>query len=213
MRYIYLHGFLSGPSSKKGVFLFRKFQKAGIDLLRPDLNGDDFEHLTISSQLKIIDDLICSGEGDITMIGSSLGGFLATLSAERRPQVKKLVLMAPAFDFIKRYFDRLTTEQIADWEKTGFIRLYQYHYREHRKLGYDIVDDAKKYDAISFKRQFPVLIFHGIKDASVPYQVSIDFLTAHSSVHLVLLNSDHGLLDQIDNIWKYTSLFLEMRSA
>ena len=213
MRYIYLHGFLSGPSSKKGVFLFRKFQKAGIDLLRPDLNGDDFEHLTISSQLKIIDDLICSGEGDITMIGSSLGGFLAALSAERRPQVKKLVLMAPAFDFIKRYFDRLTTEQIADWEKTGFIRLYQYHYREHRKLGYDIVDDAKKYDAISFKRQFPVLIFHGIKDASVPYQVSIDFLTAHSSVHLVLLNSDHGLLDQIDNIWKYTSLFLEMRSA
>ena len=213
MRYIYLHGFLSGPSSKKGVFLFRKFQKAGIDLLRPDLNGDDFEHLTISSQLKIIDELICSGEGDITMIGSSLGGFLATLSAERRPQVKKLVLMAPAFDFIKRYFDRLTTEQIADWEKTGFIRLYQYHYREHRKLGYDIVDDAKKYDAISFKRQFPVLIFHGIKDASVPYQVSIDFLTAHSSVHLVLLNSDHGLLDQIDNIWKYTSLFLEMRSA
>jgi pimeloyl-ACP methyl ester carboxylesterase len=213
LRYIYLHGFLSGPSSKKGVFLFRKFQKAGIDLLRPDLNGDDFEHLTISSQLKIIDDLICSGEGDITMIGSSLGGFLATLSAERRPQVKKLVLMAPAFDFIKRYFDRLTTEQIADWEKTGFIRLYQYHYREHRKLGYDIVDDAKKYDAISFKRQFPVLIFHGIKDASVPYQVSIDFLTAHSSVHLVLLNSDHGLLDQIDNIWKYTSLFLEMRSA
>jgi pimeloyl-ACP methyl ester carboxylesterase len=213
LRYIYLHGFLSGPSSKKGVFLFLKFQKAGIDLLRPDLNGDDFEHLTISSQLKIIDDLICSGEGDITMIGSSLGGFLATLSAERRPQVKKLVLMAPAFDFIKRYFDRLTTEQIADWEKTGFIRLYQYHYREHRKLGYDIVDDAKKYDAISFKRQFPVLIFHGIKDASVPYQVSIDFLTAHSSVHLVLLNSDHGLLDQIDNIWKYTSLFLEMRSA
>ena len=213
MRYIYLHGFLSGPSSKKGVFLFLKFQKAGIDLLRPDLNGDDFEHLTISSQLKIIDDLICSGEGDITMIGSSLGGFLAALSAERRPQVKKLVLMAPAFDFIKRYFDRLTTEQIADWEKTGFIRLYQYHYREHRKLGYDIVDDAKKYDAISFKRQFPVLIFHGIKDASVPYQVSIDFLTAHSSVHLVLLNSDHGLLDQIDNIWKYTSLFLEMRSA
>ena len=213
MRYIYLHGFLSGPSSKKGVFLFLKFQKAGIDLLRPDLNGDDFEHLTISSQLKIIDDLICSGEGDITVIGSSLGGFLAALSAERWPQVKKLVLMAPAFDFIKRYFDRLTTEQIADWEKTGFIRLYQYHYREHRKLGYDIVDDAKKYDAISFKRQFPVLIFHGIKDASVPYQVSIDFLTAHSSVHLVLLNSDHGLLDQIDNIWKYTSLFLEMRSA
>ena len=212
MRYIYLHGFLSGPSSKKGVFLFRKFQKAGIDLLRPDLNGDSFEHLTISSQLKIIDNLIQSGEGDITMIGSSLGGFLAALSAERRPQVKKLVLMAPAFDFIKRYFDRLTTEQIADWEKTGFIRLYQYHYREHRKLGYDIVDDAKKYEAISFKRQIPVLIFHGIKDDSVPYQVSIDFLAEHSSAHLVMLNSDHGLLNQIDNIWKYISLFLDIRS-
>jgi len=114
LRYIYLHGFLSGPSSNKGVFLSQQFQKDGIDLLRPDLNGGDFEHLTITSQLKIIDNIIQSSEEDITMLGSSLGGFLAALAAERWPQVKKLVLMAPAFDFVKRYFDRLTPEQIAE---------------------------------------------------------------------------------------------------
>lgn len=210
MRYIYLHGFLSGPSSNKGVFLSQQFQRAGIDLLRPDLNGNDFEHLTITSQLKIVDDLVGSNEEDVIVLGSSLGGFLAALTAERWPQVKKLILMAPAFDFVKRYFDRLMPEQIAEWKKLGFIRLYQYHYKENRKLGYAIIADAKKYEDVTFGRKLPTIIFHGINDASVPYQVSINYLTKHPDAHLILLNSDHGLLDQLDDIWCYTRLFLNI---
>ncbi len=210
MRYIYLHGFLSGPSSNKGVFLSQQFQKDGIDLLRPDLNGGDFEHLTITSQLKIIDNIIQSSEEDITMLGSSLGGFLAALAAERWPQVKKLVLMAPAFDFVKRYFDRLTPEQIAEWKKLGFIRLYQYHYQENRKLGYEIIADAKKYEDLTFKKKLPAIIFHGIHDASVPYQVSINYLANHPDAQLVLFNSDHGLLDRLEDIWRFTRLFLNI---
>jgi hypothetical protein len=88
--------------------------------------------------------------------------------------------------------------------------LYQYHYKENRKLGYAIIADAKKYEDVTFGRKLPTIIFHGINDASVPYQVSIDYLTKHPDAHLILLNSDHGLLDRLDDIWRYTRLFLNI---
>jgi len=53
MRSIYLHGFASGPTSKKAAF-FRDRMPA---LEIPDLAADDFEHLTVTGQLQLIENL------------------------------------------------------------------------------------------------------------------------------------------------------------
>jgi uncharacterized protein len=210
MNYIYLHGFLSGPDSTKGKFLEKAFNEAGYKLYRPDLNGSDFSGMTISSQLEIIDSLLQSISGQVVLLGSSLGGYLAAFTAGRCKQVVKLVLMAPAFDFVDRYFQRLTPVQLLDWQKTGFIRLYQYHYKEYRKLGYQMVTDAQKYKNLPFNIQVPTLIFHGLKDESVPYETSIEYLKHHPGTELILLHSDHGLYDQLDKMWDYIRIFLDL---
>jgi pimeloyl-ACP methyl ester carboxylesterase len=208
MKYIYLHGFLSGPSSVKGEFLFRHFAESHLELIRPDLNGDNFERMTITSQLNIINGVIDRAEGEVVLIGSSLGGYLAALVAGNRPEVQKLVLLAPAFDFISRYVDRLTEKQLQEWKDTGFIRLYQYHYKTHRKLRYQIVEDARLYEDHQFILHIPLFIIHGLRDESVPYQVSIDFLQDNLQGEMLLLPADHGMLDKLEVIWKYLRIFL-----
>ncbi|MEJ2634474.1 MAG: YqiA/YcfP family alpha/beta fold hydrolase [Calditrichia bacterium] len=210
MEYIYLHGFLSGPSSSKGEFLFKQFGESGIYLHRPDLNGDDFEHLTITSQLDIIGKLLDSLPGEVTMLGSSLGGYLAGVAAERWSRIDRLVLMAPAFDFVHRYLGQLSKTELREWKEIGFINLYQYHYQEHRRLRYGIVEDAQKYRDFSMDRQLPVQILHGICDESVPYDVSVEYLKNHSGAELVLLNTDHGLLDKLPVMWEYIKTFLDL---
>ncbi len=211
MRYVYLHGFLSGPNSQKGRFLEARFREKGIELLRPDLNRGDFEHLTISSQLAVVEEILAApGEEPFVLLGSSLGGFLALLAAENNPRVRRLVLMAPAFQFVERYLARFSSAEMEAWKTRGFLELYHFHYQENRKLGYDIVADAEKYRHRSFTRQLPVLIFHGIRDESVPYPLSVAYLQNHPMADLILLPGDHSLLDKLDIMWDYLSAFLKI---
>jgi len=104
-RVVYLHGFASSPLSGKAQFFRRKFEALGIAMEIPQLDEGRFEELTISSQLAVIERAV--GEQPAILIGSSLGGYLAALYASRHPsRVSKLVLLAPAFQFPRRWRER-----------------------------------------------------------------------------------------------------------
>ncbi len=211
MKYVYLHGFLSGPNSQKGRFLEARFREKGIELLRPDLNSGDFEHLTISRQMAVVQEVLdAAGEEQVVLLGSSLGGLLALLAAEKNPRVRRLVLLAPAFRFVERHLTRFTTREMERWKKEGFLELYHFHYQEYRKLSYALVEDAQKYRDLNFTRQLPVVIFHGLRDESVPYLLSVEYLQHHPMADLILLPSDHSLLDKLEVIWDYLCAFLHI---
>ena len=57
MRYLWLHGFASGPTSGKGQFVRGRLRERGIELLIPDLNAPAFFDLTVSRTLEQIDAL------------------------------------------------------------------------------------------------------------------------------------------------------------
>src|SRR5437899_8000134 len=94
---VYLHGFASGPQSSKAQFFRRKFAERGVTLRIPQLDEGDFEGLTISGQLGVIER--AAAAAPVSLIGSSLGGYLGALYAARHPEVEWLVLLAPAFQF------------------------------------------------------------------------------------------------------------------
>ncbi len=54
MRFVYLHGFASSPGSRKA----QAFQSALPSLEIPALDGGDFEHLTISGQLAVMESVL-----------------------------------------------------------------------------------------------------------------------------------------------------------
>ena len=111
-RIVYLHGFASSPHSSKAQFFLRKFAALGVPMEIPILDEGRFEELTISGQLAVIERAV--GDQPAILIGSSLGGYLAALYANRHPaQVEKLVLLAPAFQFPRRWRERYSTGRLG----------------------------------------------------------------------------------------------------
>ena len=94
------------------------FSGFGIELLLPDLNRPSFARLSPLAILHELDSLLgrdLSGPR-VRLIGSSLGGFLASLFAAEHPTlVDRMVLIAPAFDFGQRWRERLGETGIERW--------------------------------------------------------------------------------------------------
>jgi pimeloyl-ACP methyl ester carboxylesterase len=208
VRYLYLHGFLSGPESIKGKYFAEQMESLGISLVRLDLKGEHPEEMTLTSQLKILEEEIARISGTVVLLGSSLGAYLALLAAERHRNVRRLVLIAPAFEFPVRFFRLLSEEQLRQWEQKGELPFFFYSLNREHPLKYDFVRDLEHYRTVRFGRQLPVQIFHGVRDEVVPYQLSVEYLESHPMTDLILLNTDHGMLDKMDVMWEYMKQFL-----
>jgi alpha-beta hydrolase superfamily lysophospholipase len=185
-RIVYLHGFASGPQSSKARYFRTLIERAGAPILIPDLAEGDFEHLTITGQLAVID-RAAAGE-PVALIGSSLGGYLAALYAARHPNVQKAVLLAPAFGFAHRWPERLGPAQVAAWRHSGAIDVFHYAEKRNRKLGYQLLADGERFEDYPDFTQ-PALIFHGTHDDAVPVRYSQAF---------EVLDASHDLLTVLD---------------
>ena len=125
MQFIYLHGLASSPNSKKALAFKKAFEKENAPLLVPDLENGDFENLTISGQLKIIENLLKNKtKRHFGIVGSSLGGYLAALTAERNQSVCAIYLMAPAFEFFHRWKNKVDYNSDIK-KKPSFLTLFQ----------------------------------------------------------------------------------------
>jgi pimeloyl-ACP methyl ester carboxylesterase len=209
MRIVYLHGFASSPQSGKASFFAQKFAAAGVPFTAPQLDEGNFEGLTISGQLGVIEKAV-HGE-PVVLMGSSLGGYLAALYAARHPEIEKLVLLAPAFEFPTRWRARYSDEELEHWRRRGTIPFFHYGFKEERGLGFQIVDDARKYEDEPAFHQ-PALVLHGRKDDVVPPALSKAFAEGHPNVILRLLDSGHELTDVLEDLWMETATFLKFQS-
>jgi pimeloyl-ACP methyl ester carboxylesterase len=209
MRIVYLHGFASSPQSSKARFFAAKFQEAGIPFSAPQLDQGNFEGLTITGQLAVVEKAV--GGEPVVLMGSSLGGYLAALYAARNVQVDRLVLLAPAFQFPSRWRARYSAEELELWKRRRTIPFFHYGYKEERGLGYQIVEDALQYEDEPAFRQ-PALVLHGRKDEVVPAGLSEAFAEGHPNVTLRLVDSGHELTDVLDELWAETAGFLQFQS-
>ena len=204
-RFIYLHGFASSPSSRKARFFDERFRELGIGLEVPDLAEGDFRRLTLSAQLRVIE-RIARGE-PASLIGSSMGGYLAALYAARHPEVEKVVLMAPAFSFASRWPETLGERAMEEWKSTNTLKVFHYSEGREVELGYQLIEDAAQYEAYPVVTQ-PALIFQGRNDTIVPPEYAVTFAELHPNARLLLLDSDHDLVNVLDEMWMETEEFL-----
>jgi hypothetical protein len=209
-RFIYLHGFASSPGSRKARFFAERFRELGIGLEIPDLAEGNFRNLTLTAQLNVI--AKAGRDEPVSLIGSSMGGYLAALYAARHPEVEKLVLLAPAFSFGSRWPQTLGEPAMEQWKRTNTLQVFHYSEGREVELGYQLVEDARQYEAYPDVAQ-PVLIFHGRDDTVVPPEYSVSFAAGHPAerrpnVRLRLLDSDHELGNVLDTMWIETEEFL-----
>jgi uncharacterized protein len=201
-QYIYLHGFASSPASLKARYLVECFAGVGIELAVPDLNLDDFSHLTISRQINQVGDLLPSDKSPVILIGSSLGGLTAAILAQNYPQIDRLILLAPAFDFLSHWLPKIGAEQLNLWERDRYLPIYHYGQQKLLPLHYDFIIDAHRYHLCQSDRILPTLIVHGTGDDVVPIASSRDFAAHHPLIKLLEVDSDHNLTTFNNYIWQ-----------
>lgn len=197
-RILYLHGFASGPASRKAIFFGSELAKNSVKLEIPDLAEGDFRGLTISKQLRVIER--AANAEPVFLIGSSLGGYLAALYAQRHPEVTALVLLAPAFNFFKQWTAELGPAKMEQWKRDGEIPVYHYGEQTAMPLGFEFIEDAGRFDPYPAFTQ-PCMIFHGTSDPVVPVEYSEAFARDHANVELVKVESGHELTDVLETIW------------
>jgi pimeloyl-ACP methyl ester carboxylesterase len=206
-RFVYLHGFASSPQSGKAQFFRKRLAERGIDLDIPALDGGDFEHLTITGQLQVVDAAV-TGQPAI-LFGSSMGGYLAALYAARNRNIEKLVLLAPAFQFPSRWRERYSDEELEAWRRNGFASVFHYGFQREVPLGYQLREDSQKYEAEPEFTQ-PALVLHGTLDTIVPARISTAFAAHRPNVTVRLFDSGHELNDVLEDLWEETARFLKV---
>jgi pimeloyl-ACP methyl ester carboxylesterase len=193
VQFIYFHGFASSPYSNKAQIFKAAFGKRGLNLTIPDLDGGNFECMTLSSQIKIIENCLSQFKNcHYALIGSSMGGYLAALVSQLRKDIDAIYLMAPAFEFLTRWNLRIE-EQFGEKNIPDNIKVF--HYRHNKEVIFQtkIFEDAKKWEEVRFFRKLPIRIAHGMHDDSVPIEVSRRFISSYPWATLEELDSDHGL--------------------
>ncbi|MCF8720474.1 YqiA/YcfP family alpha/beta fold hydrolase [Nitrospina gracilis] len=197
--YIYCHGFASSPGSKKAVAFAQRFQELGKELIVPDLEDGDFRNITLSRQVEKIRSVIDTfSSSRVGIIGSSMGGYLASLVAQSRQEVKGLYLMCPGFHFLKRWKERVGRDHPESEGLPKTIQVYHYRYAREMELSTALFEDARAWDALPLDRALPIRIVHGVHDDTVPVTQSREFAASRPWVTLKELDSDHGLLSHMD---------------
>ncbi|NOZ48456.1 MAG: alpha/beta hydrolase [Chloroflexi bacterium] len=95
MNRIFIHGLLGSGQGFKGNFLRQRFP----DMLTPDFPG------TLDERMRRLGAILAQSAPWI-LVGSSLGGLMATMAAAAHPErIRRMVLLAPALiwpDFVRR---------------------------------------------------------------------------------------------------------------
>lgn len=195
-RVLYLHGFASGPGSKKGVAVDGRL--GGIERL--DLRVPSIERLSLAAMIATARAAIGGPRDRAILIGSSLGGLTAARLAEDEPRVCMLILLAPAFRFAERWRARLGAEGWRHWMESGWLETHDHATGGTARIHADFAREAEVIDAARGDDggwpdvRVPTVILHGRNDDVVPIETSRGFAEGRPHVRLIELDDDHELL-------------------
>ena len=173
---LYLHGFASSPASSKARRFDEELAAHGVGFSCPDFNLPAFETLTVTRMLADTRRAIeAAPRRPVALIGSSLGAFVAVHAAEADwgRAIDRLILLAPALDFGGNRLRQLGDRGLDEWRRTGRLEVFHYADNVMRHVGFELYEDAARYDAFAARRVLPTLVYQGRQDESVnPHMVA-----------------------------------------
>lgn len=208
-------GFHSSMLGTKASFLADFCKSRRWSYTRFDYRGhgesDGAPHeLTLQDWLEDTLNVLDSLSDPVLLVGSSMGGWLATLAALRRPEkVRGLLLLAAAPDFLQELITpRLGPSQTWDLQQHKVV-LMENEYDQPHPITQALLDSGRQLsllDASTLPDQpsladlsCPVRLLHGTHDKDVPYELSIRLMSAirHDDARLTLLHrASHRLSDE-----------------
>jgi pimeloyl-ACP methyl ester carboxylesterase len=208
---VYLHGFASSARSGKALYLGERLREHGVAFHAPDLNLPDFSTLTITRMLEQTRVLLETATEPVTLIGSSLGGFVAVNAAVKWPgKVEKLVLLAPALDFGDEGLKGPGGADLGAWKQAGHLNVFHFGYGRILPVHYELYQDARRYDAMNATLSIPILVFQGRRDTAVDPDTVQAWAGRRPNVKLHMLDDEHPLTSSLSYIWEKLAAFLNL---
>jgi len=206
---LYTHGLYSDPWGRKPEAVRDWCLNNGVGFFRYELigHGSDVENyenadvnLWKTQILEIIDTMI---EGDIVVVGSSLGGWLSLIAAESRPNRIKAVLglaAAPDFtvDLEEKYLPKEQLEIVRTKGRLEFVN-DDFKYVFTKRL-FDSGRENRMLNR-SINIECPVQLIQGQKDASLDWRKVLQISQAISGNNVMvklLKYSNHRLGEDSD---------------
>lgn len=160
----------------------------------------NFDDGTISAwhqdALSVID---AQSSGPLILVGSSMGGWMAMLSAVARAnRMAGLVLIAPAPDFTEKLmWQGFTPEQQGEIKTNGFL-MRPSDYDEPYKITRSLIEDGRNWQILDkpIKITCPVRILQGMLDADVPWRHAerlVETITSTDLTFTLIKDGDHRL--------------------
>lgn len=202
---VFLGGYRSDMSGTKATWLESQCRARGQTYVRFDYrghgsSGGKFEDGVISQWMEdaiaILDMLTAD---PVILVGSSMGGWISLLIAQRRAErIAGIVGIAAAADYTREIKKNLTTDQQNEMSEKGSIALPNDYSDKPYIVTKNLIEDAELLcllDRDNYIRA-PIRLVHGMKDADVPWQNSFRIKNAviGGDVSVVLIErGDHRL--------------------
>ena len=171
---MYLHGFISSPQSRKAVLLGDYVRNCveGIEYVVPELH-----HRPAQAFETVLAACAKHAPDDLTLVGSSLGGFYATAAAERLGC--RAAILNPAVH-PHRHFDRFLGPQRNMYSGEEFT------------LTHEHVDELLALDVPVISRPERYWLFVETGDEVLDYREAVAYY--EGALHTVVRGGDHTLV-------------------
>lgn len=204
---VFCGGLNSSMAGSKAEALEKFAKDRGDGYLRFDYRGHglsdgDFVDGSISDwlddALTLLDAVVVPTGAPVILVGSSMGGWISLLLAQRR-RIAGLVTIAAACDFTEeRIVARLGPEQRADLEKQGWFERPSRYGDGPYKIGAKLLEDGKTHLLLRtpIDLDIPVRLLHGQADPDVDWRTSLRIMgqLTGQDVRLILVkDGDHRL--------------------
>ena len=178
---MFLGGFKSDMSGSKAIFLEEKARERGQGYIRFDYSGHgesggQFTDGSIGQwkddALAILDEVV---KGDVILVGSSMGGWIALLILLARPErVKGMVGIAAAPDFTLLMEAGLTQEQKDTIAKERFVQIPNDYSDEPYIITGKLLEDGRAQCVLTQEHtvSVPMTLLHGKLDKDVKWETA-----------------------------------------
>lgn len=199
---VFLGGYRSDMSGTKAMFLEDWCWKQGRAFVRFDYSGHgasdgEFEDGSIGAWAADAAAVLATIEGEVVLVGSSMGGWIALVLARAMPErIAGLVTVAGAPDFTEDLVWATWSEEERREVMEKGVRYVPSDYGDPYPYTRHLIEDGKRQLVLRnpLDLPFPTRLLQGTEDADVPQDVALRLL-AHATgpdIRLTLVKgADH----------------------